>query len=477
MEIFIQISQFILSLSLLIVLHEFGHYIPAKIFKIKVEKFYLFFDIKYSIFKKKIGETEWGIGWLPLGGYVKIAGMIDESMDKEQMAKPPQPWEFRSKPSWQRLIVMLGGVFVNFLLALIIYILITFFSGTSKIPMDSLKGGLEINNPAMISAGFKTGDKILKVDGKEITTLRDANKLVITGKDFTILRNDEIKNIILPDNFLCDIIDSKDVSERIPPFGIRSPFVVYELAENSLNKNYDLKKGDIITSVQNQKIDYKEDLINALLLFKNQDINVGILRNESVNLNFLKLTLFNIKLSVDNNGKLGIISKIDSNRDNFANQEEYEKYLNPILKTRSKEYNVELKNDYSLLESVSVGTNRFSSEISDYFDQLSVIFNPSSCGYKAIGGFGTIMSIFPNQWDWIDFWTLTAFLSIMLGVLNLLPIPALDGGHAMFLIYEMISGKKPSDKFLETVQLIGFLILITLVIYANGNDIYRFFFQ
>ena len=466
MEILIKVSQFILSLSLLIVLHELGHYIPAKLFKIKVEKFYLFFDIKFSLFKKKIGDTVWGIGWLPLGGYCKIAGTIDESMDKEQMAKPPQPWEYRSRPAWQRLIVILGGVTVNFLLAWVIYVALTYAYGTSKTPLESIKGGFEINEPALIEAGFKTGDKIIAVDGNKIMTLGELNPLVVTAKDFTIDRDGEIKNISLPDNFLCNLIDSRDVNEqKKPPFSLRAHFIINSVVEGSLNDNFDLRRGDIITSINNKEVEYRDEVVKMLLSFKNQTVETEILRGGF---------LLSQTLNVDANGKLGIITGVDTDRKNFKNNDEFEDYNKQISKIIEQEYTNEIKTDYTIIESVSEGSNKFSSVVVGYFDQLAIIFNPNKCGYKAIGGFGTIMSIFPDFWDWSAFWSLTAFLSIMLAILNLLPIPALDGGHAMFLIYEIISGKKPSDKFMEKVQLIGFLILISLVILANGNDIYNF---
>ena len=466
MDILIQVSQFILSLSLLIVLHELGHYIPAKLFKIKVEKFYLFFDVKFSLFKKKIGDTVWGIGWLPLGGYVKIAGMIDESMDKEQMAKPPQPWEFRSKPAWQRLIVMLGGVTVNFLLAWLIYIALTYTYGSSKMPLESINGGFEINQPALIEAGFKTGDKIIAVDGKQIMTLKELEPLVVTAKEFTVDRDGEIIPISLPENFLCNLIDTRDVNEEKKPFfNLRIPFIINSVIEGSPNENFDLRKGDVIVSINNEKVQYRDVIMKMLPIFKNQTIEAEILREGLI---------FKQTLNVDENGKLGIMTGVDSDLKNFNSIEEFENYNKQIEKLLEQEFSYEVKTDYTILESISMGSAIFSSQISGYIDQLAIIFNPNKCGYKAIGGFGTIMSIFPDSWNWATFWQLTAFLSIMLAILNLLPIPALDGGHAMFLIYEIISGKKPSDKFMEKVQLIGFLILISLVILANGNDIYNF---
>ncbi len=444
MEILIKVSQFILSLSLIIVLHEFGHYWPARYFKIKVEKFYLFFDVNFSLFKKKIGETEWGIGWLPLGGYVKIAGMIDESMDKEQMAKPPQSWEFRSKPSWQRLIIMLGGVTINFILAIIIYIGLAYSYGSSSISLDSIDDGFVITNPILTEAGFETGDKIITVDGQKLDTYSDLRKSIIGSTNYQVERNGNIIEIQLPVDFLGKLSSSDDMSS----FEFRMPFIIQSVAEESLNKDYDIRQGDRIVSVNGQATKYVDQLIPILEQNNNRTIEVEILRDS-----------FTIKktLNVNEDGKLGIMhgatvqNMVDLGLMEVSN------------------------NSYSFLESIAVGTNNFVSFMGFYFDQLVAIFNPNTGAYKGLGGFIAIGNIFPSTWDWQSFWNTTALLSVMLGVLNLLPIPALDGGHAMFLVYEMVSGRKPSDKFMETVQVIGFIILLSLVIFANGNDIYKLF--
>tara|TARA_B100001079_G_scaffold103808_1_gene89078 strand:+ start:187 stop:1533 length:1347 start_codon:yes stop_codon:yes gene_type:complete len=444
MEIFIKVSQFILSLSLIIVLHEFGHYWPAKYFKIKVEKFYLFFDVNFSLFKKKIGDTEWGIGWLPLGGYVKIAGMIDESMDKEQMAKPAQPWEFRSKPTWQRLIVMLGGVTVNFILAIVIYIGLAYSYGSSSISLDSIQDGYVIDNPILLDAGFKTGDKILTVDGNKLSTYSELRKSIIGSSNYQVERDGQIIDIVMP----VDLLGQLSSSNNITSFEFRRPFIIQGVSEESLNKDYDIQKGDIIVSLNGNEIKYQDQLFPLLVENRNRTIDVEILRDS-----------FRIKktLNVNEDGKLGFFSS--SSVKDLVDLG----YLEVVI------------NDYSFIESIGVGTSNFISFMDFYFDQLVAIFNPSTGAYKGLGGFIAIGNIFPATWDWQSFWGTTALLSVMLGVLNLLPIPALDGGHAMFLVYEMISGRKPSDKFMERVQLIGFIILLTLVIYANGNDIYKLF--
>ena len=444
MEILIKVFQFILSLSLIIVLHEFGHYLPAKYFKIKVEKFYLFFDVKFSLFKKKIGDTVWGIGWLPLGGYVKIAGMIDESMDKEQMAKPPEPWEFRSKPSWQRLIIMLGGVTVNFILAIIIYIGLAYSYGSSSIPLNSISGGYLIDNPILLESGFKTGDKILSFDGNDLRTYSELRKSIISASTYEVDRDGERLQISLPNDFLGKLSSSDNTSL----FELRKPFIIQSISEESLNKDYDIRQGDIIASLNGEEVKYFDQLVPLLEKNKSRTVEVVLLRDS-----------FKIQktLNVNDDGKLGFMSGAK---------------INDMIDLGYLEVT---KNSYSFIESIGIGTSNFVSFFGFYLEQFAAIFNPSTGAYKGLGGFLAIGNIFPGTWDWQSFWDRTAILSVMLGVLNLLPIPALDGGHSMFLVYEMISGRKPSDKFLETVQVIGFIILLSLVIFANGNDIYKLF--
>ncbi len=446
MEFIIKISQFLLSLSLLIVLHELGHFIPAKLFKTRVEKFYLFFDIKYSLFKKKIGETVYGIGWLPLGGYVKIAGMIDESMDKEQMAKPPQPWEFRSKPAWQRLIIMLGGVFVNFILALIIYIFMAFGYGDTDISIESIKDGYSIENPLLVNLGFKTGDDIVAINDFKVKNYSDLRKFIVEADSYTILRDGKEQKITLPEDFLGQLTTSEDRSL----FELRVPFMVVNVPDTSFNKEANLKKGDIIASINGRNIKYYDELSGVLKEFKNQTIKASILRdNESIE----------SELKISEEGKLGIVTTSD------------------IKRGKELGYFDIVRKEYTFGESFGAGWNKFKGQISSYGSQLKKIFNPSTGAYKGVGGFKAIFDIFPDTWSWEIFWSITAFLSIMLGVLNLLPIPALDGGHVMFLLYEMVSGKKPGDKFMEYAQMAGFFILIALVLFANGNDIFKAIFN
>ncbi|EDP70989.1 membrane-associated zinc metalloprotease [Flavobacteriales bacterium ALC-1] len=442
MEFIIKISQFLLSLSLLIVLHELGHFIPAKLFKTKVEKFYLFFDVKFSLFKKKIGETVYGIGWLPLGGYVKIAGMIDESMDKEQMAQPPQPWEFRSKPAWQRLIIMLGGVTVNFILAYIIYVFVSFTYGDTDIKIDSLKGGYLVENKVLLESGFKTGDKVLAINNQKIEKDSEIGQYIIGAQQMTVERNGEEKIIDLPENFLGQLSD--EGSKNL--FRYRYPFIVESIPDSSANVTAGLKTGDIILSLNGKKLDYFDLFEDELKNLKGQTVSAEVLRDDST---------ITKELKVSQEGKLNIFRDIDAKR--FTELGYYEV----------------TQREYTFGESFAAGGRKFNSTIVNYFAQLKAIFTPSTGAYKGLGGFKAIFDIFPDVWSWEAFWRLTAFLSIMLAILNLLPIPALDGGHVMFLLYEMISGRKPSEKFLERAQIIGFFILIALVLFANGNDIFK----
>ena len=442
MEIVIKLSQFLLSLSLLIILHELGHFIPSKIFKTRVEKFYLFFDVKFSLFKKKIGETEYGIGWLPLGGYVKISGMIDESMDKEQMALPPQPWEFRSKPAWQRLIIMLGGVTVNFILAFVIYIGMAYAYGEMYIANTAIKEGYWIENVAMQNAGFKTGDKILAVDGEKIERFDNAiNSKIVMGKDVLIERNGTEQHIKIPNDF----IDQLSKQAKSPLVALRMPFAIGKVATESVNQN--LKPKDLVIALNGQKTKYFDEAKTILENNKGKSIIASVLRDEKE---------IQIPVVVSKEGKLGVMP-------GALEMESLEKLG----------YYKVSKQEFSFLESFPRGIEKGKDQLIGYGKQLKMIFNPQTKAYKQVGGFAAIFNIFPSTWSWEVFWNITALLSIMLGVMNLLPIPALDGGHVIFLLYEMISGRKPSDKFLENAQMVGFILLITLLLFANGNDIYK----
>lgn len=447
MEIVIKLSQFLLSLSILIILHELGHFIPAKLFKTRVEKFYLFFDIKYSLLKKKIGETEYGIGWLPLGGYVKISGMIDESMDKEQMALPPQPWEFRSKPTWQRLIIMLGGVTVNFILAFIIYIGMTYAYGDFYIKNENIKDGIWVTNPVVEKAGLRTGDKLVAIDGKKVVRFVPAlSGEVLTSKKITVNRNGREQTITLPDNFIGNFIDA----DKKSVIGLRMPFVVGALADDSPNKEQ-LKAKDILVSIEGKPFRYIDEVTTFLDKNKGKKFAAVVLRKEKET---------PVTISVNEKGKLGV--GLGALKEDNLERLGYYKFS---------------KESYGFFESVPIGIQKGFDQLAGYWKQLKAIFNPNTGAYKGVGGFAAIYNVFPDSWSWEVFWSITALLSIMLGVMNLLPIPALDGGHVMFLLYEMISGRKPSDKFLEKAQMVGFVLLISLLLFANGNDIYKAIFH
>lgn len=447
MEILIKASQFILSLSLLIVLHELGHFIPAKLFKTRVEKFYLFFDYKFSLIKKKVGETVYGIGWIPLGGYVKISGMIDESMDKEQLQQPVQPWEFRAKPAWQRLIIMLGGVFVNFILGIFIYIMLMWAYGEQYLPNESLKDGVWVQDSLASNLGLETGDRILTVDGNKVEKFSALTLEFINGSNYQIERNGEVIEKEIPTNFISQLMDRvKDAGPLLYP---RYPFTIGQISKDSPNFNSQLKVKDIITSINGNKIDYYDEAEAILANYKGEKVSATVLRGNETK---------TIDLQVTNEGKIGVVFSTISFKD-----------------LEKLGYYTLANKEYSFLESIPTGWNKSWKTLTDYVKQLKKIFNPSTGAYKGLGGFISIGSIFPDEWSAQSFWNITAFLSIMLGFMNLLPIPALDGGHVVFTLWEMITGKKPGDKFLEYAQVTGFIILIALLLFANGNDIFRLF--
>ena len=427
--------QLLLSLSLLIILHELGHFIPARIFKTRVEKFYLFFDVKFSLFKKKIGETVYGIGWLPLGGYVKISGMIDESMDTKQMQEPPKEWEFRSKPAWQRLIIMLGGVTVNLILGFLIYIMILFVWGKNILPNSSLTMGLGVT-PLAEKIGFEKGDQVLLVDGKKLDIALDINKLLLIRgvKKVEVERANGRQEIIqIPEDIGNRMFESGELSILYP----RSAAIVDSILTDRPAYQAGIKSGDKIISANGVKIDDWKDLSNFNNDNANQIVNYVVVRNESID---------TFKMRLDDKGKMGVMPK-------------------NIIKFDQ----IQLSLSESIVEGFSYGYWT----LYDYVAQFKYVFTKK--GASQLGGFGAIGSLFPDTWNWKGFWASTAFISIILAFMNLLPIPALDGGHVMFLIYEIVSGRKPNDKFMEYAQIAGFFLLLALVIYANGNDLFRFF--
>ena len=439
MEVFVKIAQFLLSLSILVILHEFGHFMFARLFNTRVEKFYLFFDPWFSLLKFKKGETEYGIGWVPLGGYVKISGMIDESMDKEQMKKPPQPWEFRSKPSWQRLIIMLGGVMVNFLLAIMIYILMLFIWGEEYMPTENVKYGILVDSVG-IEMGLRNGDKILSVDNQEIEKFYQIIPDIVLNerKTIQIERDGRILNINISKEFIPLLIKGKGRIDARIPF---SPLIVEGFLKESPAKKAGLKTGDEILCLNNEICDYYDEFKKKLGESKEEKVSLQIKRNDE-NLD--------IPVIVNNQGMIGI-------RRNFEEFFEFKKI------------------EYGFFESIPAGIVKGVKTLQDYLKQFRLIFSKDTKAYESLGGFITIGSIFPGVWDWHSFWNLTAFLSIILAIMNILPIPALDGGHVMFLLYEVVTGRKPGDKFMEYAQMTGMIILLSLLLYANGNDIIRLF--
>ncbi len=437
-----QILQLLLSLSILVFFHELGHFTFAKIFKTRVEKFYLFFNPWFSLFKFKKGETEYGIGWLPLGGYVKIAGMIDESMDKKQMEKKPEPWEFRSKPAWQRLLIMLGGVLVNFILAFVIYMGILFVWGESYLPVNEInKNGVMVDSLGK-ELGFKNGDKIITVNDKNVKSYTDVYKKLILSEPhkLKVKRNGKDTVIKLTNHEL-----SKVIEHERPFFSPRLPFVIKEVLDSSIAKNAGIKEKDKIIAVDSVKTTYFDEFKDIIQSHKNDTVTLTIIRN-------INDTLF-ITLQVPKTGVIGV--GVENDILNF-----YE------LDTQK----------YSLVQSIPAGVKKTYVEVGDYLKQIKLVFTPKTEAYKSVGSFITIGKLFPKKWDWRHFWTMTALLSIMLGVINILPIPALDGGHVMFTLYEIIVGRKPSDKFLERAQIVGMIILLALIVFALGNDIIRHLF-
>jgi regulator of sigma E protease len=436
MEIVIKAAQFILSLSFLIVLHELGHFIPAKIFKTRVEKFYLFFDYKFSLFKTKIGETVYGIGWIPLGGYVKISGMIDESMDTEQMKLPAQPWEFRSKPAWQRLIIMLGGVIVNFILGILIYIMITFVWGIDFVKPNDVKEGFAVHE-SFKQYGFEDGDKITKFNGVEPLDVTDVNKHLFL-RDITSLevlhQDGNTETLTIPEN-IGQVMWENGVMQ---PFEVRIFAIIDTVVVDSPAEKAGFLKNDKIVSVNNTPISYWNDFTKLVINSENE-----------------------IAITIERDGANKIIS-LKAGEDNKIG----------VAPSRKSVVNIQHK-DYTFSESIPTGNSIAIWQLKDYITQFKYVFTKK--GATSIGGFIAIGNIFPATWSWQAFWSITAFLSIMLGFMNLLPIPALDGGHVMFTLYEMITGRKPSDKFLEYAQITGFLLLIALLLLANGNDVVKLF--
>ena len=437
-EIVIKAGQLLLSLSILIILHELGHYIPAKLFKTRVEKFYLFFDPWFSILKKKVGDTEYGIGWLPLGGYVKISGMIDESMDKEQMKKPPKPWEFRSKPAWQRLIIMLGGVTVNVILAFVIYSFSLVIWGEKYLPSEKATYGIHCDSLAL-AAGFQDGDIIYSIDGSKVERFARENGSLHSEMIQKLILDDAKIITVVRDGKQLDVPFTEEVKNAVlaktPLFSPNIPFVIGGFSEGSVIEKVGAQVGDRIIKINDKPMIFAGDVIAYTPSLKGDSATVVVDRNGQEK-------AFSIFLE---EGVMGV-------------------QLQPF----SSLYELESE-QYNALNVLPAALKKTQSEIANYLKQFKLIKKSP----ESVGGFISIGSIFPSVWDWQRFWNLTAFLSIMLAVLNLLPIPALDGGHVMFLLYEVITRRKPNEKVMEYAQTLGVILLLGLVLYANGNDIFK----
>lgn len=517
MEFWIKASQLVLSLSILIFLHELGHFLPARFFKIRVEKFYLFFNPWFSLVKKKIGETEWGIGWIPLGGYVKIAGMVDESMDKEQLAAPPKPDEFRSKPAWQRLIVMIGGVTVNVIVGIVVYIMVMFAWGEEQLHTKDLQNGLAIH-PYMQKYDLHSGDNVLAINGVDVLEPNDINRGIMIRDQYTLKvqkPDGSIEKVELKDGIeytlfqkgamtpfslrtkattaehlfplndvITDSINGTTIASPNPILSIDG-VKLSELAADVSYKDYwnkekvaveyiDLKEedtvkidvvgrrmkrlfdelpafnsglrsGDIIVSLDNEPITYFDQIQTACYNNKGKTIEAQVLRGNDT---------LSLDLTVDK--ELGVIG-----------------FRPNSVKSEDAKYARKIK--YGFGESISRGFSMGMTTLGDYVGQLKFLFTKKGAG--SVGGFGAIGNLFSPTWDWYSFWMNTALISIILAFMNILPIPALDGGHVVFLLYEMITGKEAPQKVLEYAQTVGFFILIALLLYANGNDIYNAFFK
>jgi regulator of sigma E protease len=439
MTILIKILQFVMSLSILVIIHEFGHFTFAKLFKTRVEKFYLFFDPWFALFKYKRGETEYGVGWLPLGGYVKISGMIDESMDKEQMKQPPQPYEFRSKTSWQRLLIMTGGVVFNFISAILIYVFVLFAWGNTYLPTANVKYGI-VTDSVGHAMGLMNGDKIISIDNQHVEDfLHITSDIALNNrKSIQVERDGKLVNIEIPAEYIPKLLKGKGQIDYRIPFG---PFVVNSFGKESPSKVAGVQLNDELIGLDNKKFAFYDEFQKYLSENKNHPVQLNLLR---------KGDTVSVSVQPTIAGLLGINRTVS-----------LDKIFN--LKTIK----------YGFFQSFPAGIHKGVKTISDYLKQFKLLFSRHTKAYESLGGFITIGNIFPGVWDWQAFWNLTAFLSIILAVMNILPIPALDGGHVMFLLFEVITGRKPSDKFLEYAQVAGMIILLSLLIFANGNDILR----
>lgn len=441
MEILIKTLQFILSLSLLVMIHEGGHFLFAKMFGIRVEKFYLFFNPKFSVFKFKIGETEYGMGWIPFGGYVKLSGMMDESVDKEQMKLPPKDYEFRSKPAWQRLLVMIGGVLMNILTAFIIYICMSFNYGEQYIKNEDVRYGYEFSELGQ-QIGFENGDKIISVDGKTFDNYMKVREAIIISnpKEVLVERNGEQVNVVM---------DEKNIEPLLKDylFQIRNVYVVDSVMAGSGAAEGGLLKGDSLIGIDGVAMVFGDEFKTVFQRNKDSVLMIDVVR-DSAGVKVAKA----LPVKVSNEGMVGIFSDA----------------IRGMQVTEVK---------YNFFQSIGNGVERTFGMVSSYVDQMKLVFNPSTGAYKQIGSVISMGSVFAPQWDWFRFWNMTALFSVILAVMNILPIPALDGGHVVFLIYEVIARRQPNEKFMEYMQIAGMVLLFALMAFALGNDILRLFIK
>ena len=439
MEILVKVLQFFMSLTLLVAIHEFGHFIMARIFKIRVEKFYIFFDAGFSLWKKKWGDTEYGLGWLPLGGYCKIAGMVDESMDKEQLASAPQPWEYRAKPAWQRFLVLAAGVTMNVILAFFIYCGISFSYGSQYISNEDMIYGYEFSQSAE-QLGFQDGDRIVTIGGEKVENINSILGKILLAKEgceVEVIRGG-VEHKFLLNNEILNLMRKDNTFEKERLYSPLIPFVVDSIASPAAAEA-GLQKGDRIIGIGEESLPYFNHYADRLAKLAGRTADIKVLRGADT---------LSLALPVNAEGKLGVITE------NF-------------FKVRTEKYN--------FFQAIPAGARLTAKTIKNYWDQLVLIVKPDTGLYKHVGGFIAIGNIFPSEWDWHQFWSMTAFLSIILAVMNIIPIPGLDGGHMIFTFWEMITGRKVSDKVLEVAQYIGMALILALVLFANGNDIYKLF--
>lgn len=445
MDTVIMIGQLLLSLSILIILHEMGHFFPARWFNTRVEKFYLFFDPWFSLFKVKKGETEYGIGWLPLGGYVKISGMIDESMDSEQMKGAPQPWEFRSKPAWQRLIIMLGGVTVNFILGFFIFSMILWKWGEEYLPNAAIKDGIYVDSLGH-KLGLEDGDQIVSVGKLTFTEFNEraiAREIVFNeAKEIVVRRNESEVRLSIPEGFGSELVSHANKDKIM--FSPRFPFKVQEVVKGTPADKAGFQPNDQVVAINGEPAQFYQDVRRATSKMKGQSMDFGVLRGTDT---------VALQVTPTAEGTIGVLAY-------------------PTLAFFKTE-----RREYTFTESIPAGIKLGWGRLSDNVKAFGQIFRGKLKASESLGGFGSIAKMYGSKWHWEHFWSVTAMLSLILAFMNLLPIPALDGGHVMFLLYEVFTGRKPSDKFMEHATMVGFVLILALLLYANGLDIIRAFFR